>query len=129
MTSVTGLHHVSLSMPPEDYAKTLSFYRDFLGLEMICEAAPPAPDPLALLSLGNTILELVPDGSGGQSRGALSHIALATDDVDGLLEKVRVAGYEVTMEPDEFMLPNHAAIRIAFFTGPAGESVEFLCEH
>jgi len=129
MNSITGLHHVSLSMSPEDYPKTLSFYRDFLSLEMICEAALPAPDPLAMLSLGNTILELVPDGGGGESAGALSHIALATDDVDGLLEKVRAAGYEVTMEPADFMLPHGVAIRIAFFTGPAGESVELLCEH
>jgi glyoxylase I family protein len=129
MTRVTGLHHVSLSMPPEDYAKTLCFYRDFLGLEMICEAALPAPDPLAMLTLGNTILELVPDGSGGASSGVLNHIALATDDVDGLLEKVRAAGYEITMDPAEFMLPHGVAIRIAFFAGPAGESVELLCEH
>ena len=128
MKYVTGLHHVSLSTLPEDYPKALSFYRDFLGFEMICEVAMPAADPLAMLSMGNTILELVPDGSGGESSGALNHIALTTDDVDGLLEKVRTAGYEVTMEPDEFVLPHGVTIRIAFFKGPAGESVELLCE-
>ena len=128
MKYVTGLHHVSVSTPPEDYPKALGFYRDFLGFEMICEVAIPAPDQLAMLSMGNTILELIPERSAGESSGALNHIALATDDVDELLEKVRTAGYEVTMEPDEFMLPHGVAIRIAFFKGPAGESIELLCE-
>ena len=128
MKYVTGLHHVSLSTVSEDFPKALSFYRDFLGFEMICEIATPAPDPFAMLSMGNTILELASEGSGGESSGTLNHIALATDDVDALLEKVRTAGYEVTMEPDEFVLPHGVAIRIAFFTGPAGESIELLCE-
>jgi glyoxylase I family protein len=128
MKDVTGLHHVSLNVSPEEYDGALSFYRDFLGFEMICEAGLSAPDPLAMLAMGNTILEIIPQGSGGRTPGALDHIALTTGDVDTLLGKVRSAGYEVTMEPADFVLPNGAAIRIAFFTGPAGESVELVCD-
>ena len=128
MTHVTGLHHVSLSTSPEDYPKALRLYRDLLGFEMICEAAPPAPDALAMLAMGNTVLELIPDGGGAAGSGPLAHIALATDDVDELLEEVRAAGYDVTMEPEDFVLPNGVSIRIAFFRGPAGESVELVRE-
>ena len=60
----------------------------------------------------------------------MNHYAFATDAVDEIIEKVRHAGYEVTMEPVDKVIPTEPPfpIRIAFFTGPCGESVELFHE-
>ena len=50
------------------------------------------------------------------------------DDARAATEHVRAAGYEVTMEPKEVQLDS-LNVTIAFFTGPSGESVEFVQTH
>lgn len=57
--------------------------------------------------------------------GKFAHLALATDDTDGCVARVREAGYEITIEPKDVELSDITA-RIAFCTGPCGEIVEFF---
>ena len=63
-------------------------------------------------------------------KGALRHIAFATDDVDGIVDKVKKAGYEVFIEPNDIVIksePEYPA-RMAFCFGPLGEEIEFFQE-
>jgi len=55
----------------------------------------------------------------------IAHIALATTDTRTVVEHVRQAGYEITMEPRQVDL-NGMGVIIAFFKGPNGEEIEFF---
>ena len=67
---------------------------------------------------------------GIKTKGAIRHIAFATDDVDGVIEKVKSAGYEVFIEPKDIVIPSDPAYpaRMAFCYGPLGEEIEFFQE-
>ena len=86
-----------------------------------------------------TVLELKiirewPDGftnADGEHRlGAIRHFALLTDDVDMVAKKVKEAGYEVFLEPNDkvIMSDPEYPIRMAFCFGPLGEQIEFFKE-
>jgi glyoxylase I family protein len=53
----------------------------------------------------------------------LQHIALTTTDVPGVIERVRTAGYEITVEPKEVRM-GESQTTVAFFIGSAGELIE-----
>ena len=126
MSAIKGLHHVSLKTVPAEFETLFAFYRDTLGLPVI-----RADGGCAMLDLGNTILELVAqDGIVHERSGSLDHIALqvAPADVDALLKSLQGQGYAVTMEPTDIVICGNYPARIAFFTGPCGESVELFAE-
>ena len=60
--------------------------------------------------------------------GALRHLALAAEDTDACVAAVRAAGYEITMEPTDIVIPSNPPYpaRIAFCIGPVGEELEFF---
>ena len=57
-------------------------------------------------------------------------IALLTDDVDEIAAKVKAAGYDLFIEPNDKVIPSDPPypIRMAFCYGPLGEQVEFYME-
>ena len=127
---IQGVHHVSLK--PTGYAafeKTVAFYRDVLGLEVVRSWGTGDQSGI-MLKLGESLLEISASGTDQASQGAIHHYALATDDVDAVVAAVKKAGYPVTMEPTDKVLPTEPPypIRIAFFTGPCSETVELFCE-
>jgi catechol 2,3-dioxygenase-like lactoylglutathione lyase family enzyme len=133
-----GLHHISILT--RDYAESVRFYRDVLGMSLRLEFNIGVR-PYALLDMGDgSYIELqsprLPDESAkrepeisDQATGVpVAHFALATTDVRGAIEKVRAAGYPVTVEPKDVQL-NTLPASVAFFTGPSGESVELFQEN
>jgi len=56
------------------------------------------------------------------------HFALATSDARAVTERVRRAGYNITVEPKEVNL-NRLEATVAFFEGPSGEVIEFFETH
>ena len=52
----------------------------------------------------------------------LNHIGLITADLVATVEKVRAAGYPVTVEPR----PMSGSGSLSFVKGPNGESIEFM---
>ena len=135
-----GLHHISIQTV--DYAESVRFYRDVLGMPLRL-AFNAGGRPFALLDMGDgSYIELQAPQVGGEApfppdspagarsaspAGALAHFALATSDVRAVIEKVRAAGCVVTTEPKEVMLHTLPAT-VAFFNGPSGESVELFQE-
>ncbi len=123
---ITGVHHISLKCgTKEEMAKAKAFYLDLLGFSLIREW----PDGI-MIGAGNCMLEIFGNGAGIRTKGALRHIAFATDDVDGITEKVKAAGYEVFIEPNDIVIRSDPPLpaRMAFCFGPLGEEIEFFQE-
>ena len=123
---ITGIHHISLKCgAKEDFEKAKDFYLNVLGFSAVREW----PDGI-MIDSGAGLLEIFSNGEGIRAKGALRHIAFATDDTDGIAEKVKAAGYEVFIEPKDIVIrsdPEFPA-RMAFCYGPLGEEIEFFQE-
>lgn len=62
--------------------------------------------------------------------GCIRHFAFATDHVDKIVERVRNAGYKVSVEPKDVDMQTNPVfpIRVAFIEGPLHESIELFWE-
>ena len=76
------------------------------------------------------MLEIFNNGEGIKTKGALRHIAFATDNVDEMVNIVKNAGYEVFIEPKDIVIDSNPIFpaRMAFCYGPLGEEIEFFQE-
>ena len=123
---ITGIHHISLKCgTKEEFEKAKDFYLNVLGFSAVREW----PDGI-MIDSGCGQIEIFSNGPGIRTKGALRHIAFATDDVDGITAKVKAAGYEVFIEPNDIVIrsdPEYPA-RMAFCRGPLGEEIEFFQE-
>ncbi len=123
---ITGIHHVSMKCgTAEEFARAKDFYLRVLGFSVVREW----PEGV-MIDSGDGLLEIFCNGTGIRTKGAVRHIAFSTDDVDGIVAKVKAEGYEVFIEPNEITIRSvpefHA--RMAFCFGPLGEEIEFFQE-
>ncbi len=123
---ITGLHHISLKCgTQEEFEKAKDFYMNILGFKKVREW----PEGI-MIGFGNGMLEIFSNGSGIKTKGALRHIAFATDNVDEMVDTVKKAGYEVFIEPNDIVIKSEPEfpVRMAFCYGPLGEEIEFFQE-
>ena len=123
---ITGIHHVSLKCgTTKEFEKAKDFYLNVLGFAPVREW----PEGI-MIDSGRGLLEIFSNGPGVKSIGAVRHIAFGTDDVDGVIEKVKAAGYEVFIEPNDIVIRSDPPFpaRMAFCYGPLGEELEFFQE-
>lgn len=128
-----GIHHVALRV--RDFERSLTFYRDTLGLRLRTIWGE-APARAAMLDTGGGgILELFeqPDRELSRSEGALLHFALHVASLDKAIAAARAAGLDVVEEPRSMNLAAPAGraphpMRVAYFRGPDGELVELFEE-
>ena len=125
-----GLHHVCLKT--RDWDATMRFYVDTLGCTPKV-AWRSAPARAVMLDAGDgNYIEVFEDlAYQGAPLGVINHFALRTTRLDAVAERVRTAGYKITVEPRDVTIPNTTSVgpvpvRIFFCDGPNGESVEFL---
>ena len=123
---ITGIHHVSMKCgTAEEFARAKDFYLRVLGFSVVREW----PEGV-MIDSGAGLLEIFCNGTGIRTKGAVRHIAFSTDDVDGIIAKVKAEGYEVFIEPNDITIRSvpefHA--RMAFCYGPLGEEIEFFQE-
>ena len=123
---ISGIHHLSMKCDTaEAFGKAKNFYLNVLGFSVIREW----PEGI-MVDSGAGYLEIFCNGPGIRTKGAIRHVAFRTDDVDGMTEKVREAGYQVFIEPNDIVIRSvpefHA--RMAFCYGPLGEEIEFFQE-
>jgi len=121
MTSVIGLHHVSLIVA--DTARALDFYQGILGLK-IDPARPQLAFPGAWLALGDRQLHLLelpnPDpvvqrpDHGGRDR----HNAVSVTDLDGFAKRLDQAGIHYTL--------SRSGRRALFCRDPDGNAWELV---
>ena len=123
---IKGIHHISMKCgTEEELLKVKEFHVEILGLKVCREWADGF-----MLDTGNGMIEIFTNAVGEHRLGSIRHVALLTDDVDATVEKVRSAGYEIFVEPNDkvFDTVPPYKIRMAFCFGPLGEQVEFFKE-
>lgn len=134
--SVTGMnitiHHAFL--PCTDPEAALGFYRDILGFEVRNDVGygdmrwitvgpagrpgtsivlhPPACDPGVTDEERRVVLDLI-------AKGTYTTITLATDDLDGLFDRLQAAGADVVQEP----VDQDYGVRDCAFRDPTGNLV------
>ncbi len=123
-----GTHHIAVQT--QDYAASLAFYTEVMGMVQTAEFSAGGRR-ICLLDIGDgshlELFEPLPGTTpGGDADGnVLFHFALATSDIEAALERVREAGMEITVELKTVDL-GPLNVSIAFFKGPGGEVVEFF---
>jgi catechol 2,3-dioxygenase-like lactoylglutathione lyase family enzyme len=123
--SQCGFHHMALRAT--DYEKSLAFYRDGLGFP-VAHSWGEGAGRIALLELGDgNYLELFASEEGWKPEAGnqFFHLALRSTDVDADIEHVRALGCPITIEPKSVPV-NGKTIRVGFFLGPDGETLEFF---
>ena len=123
---IKGIHHISMKCgTAQELAKVREFYIELLGMKIIREWAEGM-----MIDTGNGLLEIFTNAEGTHSLGAIRHLALLTDDVDEIAAKVKAAGYDLFIEPNDKVIPSDPPypIRMAFCYGPLGEQIEFYAE-
>ncbi|MGC5334540.1 VOC family protein [Micromonospora sp. DT62] len=127
-------------LPHTDADAALTFYRDTLGFEVRNDVGyngmrwltvgpanqpgtsivlhPPAAEPGITDDERRTILELIAKGSYGA-------ITLATDDLDGLFERLQASGADVVQEPTA----QPYGVRDCAFRDPTGNLIRINERH
>lgn len=128
MAAITGFHHASIRSA--DFDASRDFYTKALGLQPKVTWGV-APERAVMLHAGDArYVEIFERGETFEpGESTILHFALRTDDCAEMVEIVRAAGMEVTMETTdvEIQSPEGAVpVRIAFFKGPDGELVELF---
>jgi len=121
--------HVAITV--QDMERSVRFYRDLLGFDVLGQLLlNEGSFKIVYLRSGGAHVELfefrdheaqtavgVPDTVGG-----FKHLALQTDDVDGVAASLKAAGTEFTVEP----LDAAGGVRLAFFRDPDGNLLELV---
>ncbi len=121
MTSVEGLHHVSLVVA--DTGRALDFYQGILGLD-IDPSRPALAFPGAWLVLGDRQLHLLelpnPDPVAGRPAhgGRDRHTAVSVSDLDGFARRLDGAGIPYTL--------SRSGRRALFCRDPDGNAWELV---
>jgi glyoxylase I family protein len=118
---IKRIHHVSLVVSDTD--RSLHFYRDLLGLEVL-PSRPELGYPGAWLAVGGQQIHLLelpnPDPVSGRPAhgGRDRHAAFLVDDLERLAERLEAAGVALTRSRSG---------RAAFFCrDPDGNALEFV---
>lgn len=127
---ITGMHHTALRCcGTEEMERAIAFYCDVLGLSILRRWGEGSGSG-CMIDTGDRPIEMFADAEPGRKAGIVDHIALSTDDVDAVVQKVREAGFPVTVEPKDIDIACQPPLRarIAFIEGAAGESIEIFDE-
>lgn len=118
---ITDVHHVSFVVA--DTARSLTFYRDVLGL-VVDESRPDLGYPGAWLIVGQRQIHLLelpnPDPLGGRPEhgGRDRHMAMTVDDLDALVSVLNEAGVAMTV--------SKSGRRALFCRDPDRNALEFI---
>ena len=131
MKMTKGVHHIALKCKGmEQFEKTVHFYRDLLGMDVV-RSWGEAPNCGIMLDIGNgSVMEIFSNAEEQLGLGTIRHFALVVEDVDACAKICEDNGYDVFMKPNDIVIASEKPFpaRIAFVTGPVGEEVEFFCE-
>ena len=122
-----GFHHVAIKTA--DWEASIRFYTEAIGFREKISWGATGKRAIMLDTGDGNYLEVFEDVAyRPDPRGAIIHFALRTDDCDAALERARLAGARVTMEPKSLDIPSTPAtpVRIAFCEGPEGAIIEFF---
>lgn len=123
-----GLAHVGLYV--NDIRRTLQFYEEKLGFELVHEAVSKIPEGDVLVKFvqnGSCMLELVQfPYAVKREDGWFDHVSIAVHDLDKVMEQLEQNG--IRFEKGSYTEAPHVfppkGSRWVFFRGPDGENIE-----
>ena len=126
--AIEGLQHVGIFV--NDVERSVKFYTDILGFELIHKAVNKVPEGDVLVRFvkrGDCTLELVQFPYPiDRSDGWVDHVALRVTDIDGTIKKLESEG--VAFEEGSYTIAPHvfppAGSKWIMFRGPDGEHLE-----
>ena len=126
---VEGLHHINIKCTKDKIDEVKRFYGELLGLPIIRSWGQPELEGF-MFDTGDGIVEVFTDAKDELCEGAIRHFAFKTGDVEKCVETVRAAGYRITEEPKDVVIPSDPEfpVHVAFCRGPVGEEIEFFHE-
>ena len=123
-----GFHHIAMRV--HDFDASVKFYTEALGFREKISWGEGDGRAIMLDTGDGNYLEIFAGGTpDSKPEGAVIHFALRTTDTDAVVEHVRAAGAEITVEPKDVDIqsrPQNTPVRLAFCTGPDGEIIEFF---
>jgi len=122
-----GIHHVAMKV--KDFDASVEFYTTVMGFKPTMSWGEGDGRAVMLDSGDGSCVELFAGGSAEpRPEGAWIHLAFNSSDVDAAFERIRHAGVKVILVPTSIDLPSNPSrtVRIAFFAGPDGETVELF---
>lgn len=103
---IKGIHHVAFKCETqEQFDEMIYFYHELLGLPILRKW-----DSGIHLDCFNSCIEIFLDGTKSVGEGCIRHFAFETDHVDKIVEKVRNAGYIVSVEPVDVVMKKRSCI-------------------
>lgn len=120
-------HFSHIGIVVKDMDESVDFYTRVLG----CKVHKQHQDEsiqFTLLKAGNQQIELLkfPHDNKERKEGVISHIAFTVEDLVKEINRLKDLGVKLaTDQPRKVM----AGLKIFFFTGPSGESIEFVQKH
>jgi glyoxylase I family protein len=127
MSKITGAHHIAIRTTQFD--RCIQFYTQTLGLS-VKSTWTTKTGQAALVEISHgTYMEIFERPATIEAGPVILHFCLRTDDVVGMTERVRGAGYRVTTEPLTLDLETSIGVvklHLAFVEGPDGESIELM---
>ncbi|MDO5540925.1 MAG: VOC family protein [Eubacteriales bacterium] len=135
--NITGVQH--LGIPVADLKKTIAFYKDNLGFELIHQKTVFNPGKIdaAFLKQGDMVLECYQlsgeelEEVAGRKDGLLDHFAIAAPNLDEECEKARVKGVRLHASSldgiKDYPTLGRNGVRGVNFVGPNKEVIE-LCQ-
>jgi glyoxylase I family protein len=122
-----GFHHIAMRVG--NFDASVKFYTEILGFTKKISWDEGDKRGIMLDSGDGGCLEIFAGGSLEQKpAGFFIHLALRTDDCDAAINRVKAAGMEITMEPNNIIINSvpPTPARIAFFKGLDGEVIELF---
>ena len=122
-----GFHHVAMDVT--DLEASVKFYTEILGFKKTISWGTGDSSAVMLDAGDGSCLEMfAAPKSEKKPEGAFKHIALRTADCRTVLDRVKAAGMEITVEPKDVELQSTppTQVTIAFFKGLDGEIIELF---
>ena len=142
---IRGVHHTCITV--SDMERSIRFYRDLLGLELVMTeesersgddrskalGVPKAKVKLAILRAGDAQVELIeyvtakgqPYDRSNNDSGAM-HIAFQVEDIDGVYQRMLEQGVRFTAPPATIPAGPMEGWRWTYFFDPDGVSLEII---
>lgn len=120
---VAGVAHIGLYI--KDVERSIRFYTDILGFEMIHRFTSLEGHFLAFMKSGNLIIELIQHTEWMDRKdGLFDHIAMEVHDIEAVSEELKGKG--IVFEDDIYLdkLVTEAGVKYQAFRGPDGEHLE-----
>ena len=118
---VTGLQHIGI--PTNDLEKTIIFYQS-LGFETRYEVNNKGEE-VAFLELKKVMIETYQNYQGAMAHGAIDHIALDVNDIEGAYAEIGNLGYPILEDGIQSLPFWKKGVRFFTIEGPNKEKVEF----